>query len=347
MNPSEIINASRRYTRGILFSVILYVPLILCFSAFNTLEVLPSVQLGISFIFIPLELLAAILSIKLARYGSTDYSKLLCWVGILIIAGGIWFDVIATILNTPDLSLEGNPIARLFLDSGFPIGFVYIFSFIAQSLLTVISCALWIALVRHYSVYMQVVWEFRPRSVFEFLSASLGGNTRFGRTTGLDVSKSYRIFWWAALWLATSFSRWALGFSWVKVLPNSLAMGVVYLEKLVVVLIFFVHLAAVYFSQRGNHQMYDPQMDDGSRNTGERVAVSVLAAFISGVCSFIACTCGAVIVFFPASAMLNPDPWFAVGTDLVLSSICGGIGALVLAVIGGVVVYRHTLQQSE
>jgi hypothetical protein len=52
-------------------------------------------------------------------------------VGAFSIIGGAAFDMIATVVKSPDLILEANPEARSLLDIGYSVEFVYVYSLLA------------------------------------------------------------------------------------------------------------------------------------------------------------------------------------------------------------------------
>lgn len=53
--------------------------------------------------------------------------------------GGAAFDMIATIVHTPDLAWEANPIAVALLDHGVPLGIIYGYAVVAQVALQALS----------------------------------------------------------------------------------------------------------------------------------------------------------------------------------------------------------------
>jgi hypothetical protein len=63
--------------------------------------------------------------------------------GLLFVAGGVALDGIATLIKSPTLTLEANPIARSLLDSGFSVNFVIIYGMASQIAFVVFICVLW------------------------------------------------------------------------------------------------------------------------------------------------------------------------------------------------------------
>jgi hypothetical protein len=83
-----------------------------------------------------------------------------------------WFDMLATIVHTPDLRLEQNPIARALLDSGHNCSFVVSYAVVCESLLMLAIGLLWGALFSHHSVV--VAAAARARTVMQFLRVITG-----------------------------------------------------------------------------------------------------------------------------------------------------------------------------
>jgi hypothetical protein len=74
------------------------------------------VALGIAYVLPVAVFVAVILAIKLARSGPANLPLPLFVSGVVFILGGAFLDIGITLIRTPDLSLEQNPVARLFLD---------------------------------------------------------------------------------------------------------------------------------------------------------------------------------------------------------------------------------------
>jgi len=163
----------------------------------------------------------AISAILLAREGQPTRLMPLAWVGAFLIAAGIWSDVLATVFNTPDLARECNPIVIFLRENGFSLWLQYLVGFTAQFLLTVISCAFWVAFVHHLSQYKALIRAMRPQSLLEFIWASFGGQTYFAKTEKLKVSRSYRLIWWLVLPRILPFDRFYLALEWMNILSNS------------------------------------------------------------------------------------------------------------------------------
>src|SRR5262245_56014805 len=84
--------------------------------------------------------LSLIIAVQLARAGTAAAPALAVIAGVVWILGGVAFDIGATIIQTPDLRQETNPIARSLLDSGHPVSFVFGYGAVAQSLYALMLC---------------------------------------------------------------------------------------------------------------------------------------------------------------------------------------------------------------
>ena len=76
---------------------------------------------------------------------AVDVPRALFLAGLAFAAGGAALDVVATVLHTPDLSLEENPVARALLDGGHSLSFVYGYAFVCQALLVALLAVVWAA----------------------------------------------------------------------------------------------------------------------------------------------------------------------------------------------------------
>jgi hypothetical protein len=174
---------------------------------------------------LPLTLVAwLVLAIRLARQGSASASSLLCWLGILLICGGPAFDMTATLIHTPDLSREANPVVRVLLDSGHSLPFVFVYGAVGQGLYLSFLCVLWLALLRHRPYLLASVGG--ERTFFRFLKSATGGGSLTWRQWLLplrwaDLPAAYHCVWLlaVALWSETPY-RVLLGLEWFGLVPD-------------------------------------------------------------------------------------------------------------------------------
>ncbi len=168
-----------------------------------------------------IEALLVVLSASLASNGSIIYNKSLAYLGCAIIVGGIWLDVLTTIANTPSLESEGNMFIVVFRELNAPIWTLYILGFLAQLGITIISCSLWIAFLRHKNSYLNSILAMQPRNIIQLFWVIAGGNLKSAKTSPDQklLSPSYRIVLPAGLFLIDPFARWVLGLEWLGVIP--------------------------------------------------------------------------------------------------------------------------------
>jgi hypothetical protein len=167
--------------------------------------------------------LCLVLAVGLARAGTAGAPAAATLLGIAFILGGPTFDIVATVIHTPDLKLEANPIARTLLDSGHTLPFVYAYGFVAQGLLVLVQCALWVGLLRHRRILVESLRGFP--SLLLFLKAATGGAELTWRQwlfplRAADLPRAYHLLWLlAVLLLAGVVYRWYLGLEWFGLVP--------------------------------------------------------------------------------------------------------------------------------
>lgn len=184
------------------------------------------------------------LSIRLALQGAAAAPKGLVVTGILCIVGGGLFDMLATVIHTPDLRHEMNPIARALLDSGYRVSFVYRYGVAAQALWLGSVCTVWIGLLRHRDDLRTSV---DTTSVMRFLKSATGGSDLTWRQwivplTLSELPRAYHLFWVAVVViLSGAVDRWYLGLEWFGLVSS--ARLVCYLAAVTVGLsVYFVWL---------------------------------------------------------------------------------------------------------
>jgi hypothetical protein len=133
--------------------------------------------------------------------------------------------MIATVLHSPSLDSEGNPVARVFLDSGHHLWFVYLYALIAQGLFHAFLSLAWLAFLKHR--YQLVASIGQPESMREFLCAAFGRTYRWERRwwslsiRWSDLPHAYHVFWFLViLFVAASLESWYLGLEWFNVVHS-------------------------------------------------------------------------------------------------------------------------------
>jgi hypothetical protein len=295
-------NASRKYSLAVLIFVVLFAFLSPIFSfLFSVSQATGVIVLGC--LMLILEGLLVIPCLGLARQGRTAFSTPVMWTGIFIIVGGIWFDVLATAWKTPDMGIEGNPFIIFMRQNGFPLWSMYLVGFYAQATLSLISVLLWVAFMRHWRTYLDVLLALQPQSFLEYLKAALGGNTWYAKINHIRVSRSYRFLWLPILLRIAPFDRWELGLEWVGVLPPSTfyRQMVSWGQVVGIFLLFLFGLVTFYYKKRGQIQRFDGNFLRASY-------LNLLRSVLIGSGILICGCCGLTAVFVPSVAYLTRPP---------------------------------------
>lgn len=236
-----------------------------------------------------LEAALAVSALLLMRHGQKNNLRQLAWGGAFVIAAGIWSDVLATVVNTPDMAREGNPIIIFLRESGFSLWLQYLTGFTAQFLLTVISCALWVAFIRHVPLYKALLLAMHPQSLIEFMWAALGGRTYFSKIEKIKISRSYRLMWWLVLPLIMPFGRFSAALEWMKVIPHAsfLIPLIVLLQSGFSLVLLFGWLFYTYLENRASLRS-DPVFTRRANQANLKEALVRLSLLVVATC---ACAC--------------------------------------------------------
>jgi len=242
-SESEIIESKAQpYAKKLLF-VILFLCIVL-----YVYPLLGMLRLPLAYCFPFAVGYAIYLVIALYRLGTSPLPIVpLVSVWSLIIIG-IAFDVLITIIINPSLSMETNLVARVLLDSGNSLEFVYIYGFVAQSLLVVFACLMWATFLRHRQTIVDLAWQLNPKTAKEFMLAAFRGKTRWEWFYGWRPSdykdyKWFRILQWF-FWLSAMHGllRLYFGLRWLGLrLPQNVLM-VLYLLLITVPYFFWLRL---------------------------------------------------------------------------------------------------------
>lgn len=108
--------------------------------------------------------------------------------GVIFIFGGSALDMAVTVIYSPDLSLEGNPVLVTLLNNQFSLNTIYFFTLCYQLLKTTISFYLWIIFLKTYhkilksipyiNFYTTIKWLLGAQRM-RFLDLLLGRNIDF------------------------------------------------------------------------------------------------------------------------------------------------------------------------
>ena len=161
-----------------------------------------------------------------ARFGPNPAHRLALVIGLLVILGGIVFDIGATIYHSPNLSRESNPVARFLLNGGHSLPFVYAYGFVVQAALAGILSMLWWGYLRNYQRWLNCALVHRPASFAAFVKACAGGGdlpwARFlFKIKPKDPIAAYQMLWFIALLILPVVSdRWYWGMRWFEWVPE-------------------------------------------------------------------------------------------------------------------------------
>lgn len=154
--------------------------------------------------------------------------------GLLFVAGGAAFDGTATLVKSPALTLEANPVARSLLDLGFSVNLVIFYGIVSQIAFVVFVCIMWAAFLKHKDTFLALVKCRKEQSGLGFIKAAMGGANLSWRQFFIPFSisefpTSYYIVWLLpVLFVGESLYRWYLGFNWLGLisLPSILVISV-------------------------------------------------------------------------------------------------------------------------
>lgn len=164
-------------------------------------------------------------ALRLLRCGIEPIHYGIAIAGAVFIVGGAAFDMVATVIHSPDLRMEGNVVARMLIRSGHKIATVYVYAIVAQSLMIALDIILWFSLIRHRRLLIESLD--RPENFAQFIKAATGGAYLTWRqwSAPLNLSELGRIyppFWLLViLVVAASSDRWYLGLKWFNVVSGN------------------------------------------------------------------------------------------------------------------------------
>lgn len=139
--------------------------------------------------------------------------------GIAFIVGGAVFDVCATLIHSPDLEHEANPLARTLLDAGISVDVVLLLGGSAQAFLVFTSVMIWMNLIIRLRWYEDRVREPGPSGLLGRLFGVPERGFRFmmGKRNDPEIA----ICGLGFLIVPIFAYRWYLGLEWFEVVPIS------------------------------------------------------------------------------------------------------------------------------
>jgi hypothetical protein len=141
--------------------------------------------------------------------------------GSALTIGGIVGDMLITVVKTPTLELERNPVARALLDSHHSVQFVYWYAIIAQGELAAVICILWAAFLRHRLTLLLSVRRDGSAGPLAVVKTALGGGSLTWRQFLFplrlaDLPSAYHVVWvFMAALMGTGLYRLYLVLCWL------------------------------------------------------------------------------------------------------------------------------------
>lgn len=140
-------------------------------------------------------------------------------IGALLIVGGALFDVINTVIQSPDLALEANIFIRFLFESNFSLMQIYWIGTLEQLLLLGIALTMWCAFLKAYPIILRSI---PPSNIFLTAIRVSGGP----RANILDVLIGKGDYFFSTSSLTPAIVgvflyRWYLGLEWLDLVPIS------------------------------------------------------------------------------------------------------------------------------
>ena len=219
MTPSEAVNQAEPHCIRFIYGSFIAIT-ILC--AVFLIPFFYPVRILFVFI-VPLILAGGIFQmIILYRQGQSNLPRAFFILGVVLLLGGALFDMIITVIKSPTLELESNPIARILLDSGYSTGFVYGYGALAQSLLIILECTMWASLLRHRETIIASA-NYEHSTYFDFFKSAHGGEDLTWRQFFFPIkisefSKKYHMTWlFIVVWTGANQARWFFALEWLNI----------------------------------------------------------------------------------------------------------------------------------
>jgi len=241
LNDREIVHQTRWVAVGILLTVAVTAGVAAAF--FFDFPV--SWQVWAAYLLVIPALGLLLLSALFVAKGQGRMDRAGFWLGFGFIVGGITFDLWATLLQSPDLSMEGNKVIRTLLYTDHNPDFIYVYGLGLQSILGCVMTLLWAGFLRHRHTWFNAVMDHTPNTFVEFLKATTGGGQLSWRQYLVPYRSSellcgYHVLLWTLppmLLYAAAF-RWYVGLDWFDIVPGPYSLLGVRLVAAMVGVIF-------------------------------------------------------------------------------------------------------------
>jgi hypothetical protein len=172
---------------------------------------------------IPLLAVALAAAVPFALMGKENAPAAPLLVGFAVILGGAACDIYATVIHSPDLVREANPILRGLLDNGVSLEQVYLFGGILQVLFVGLTMVLWLGFLKHRHMLVETM---PPHgSLLEYFKAGTGGRELSYRQWLCPLAYSelpwvfHFALWTGVAFVGISVYRFYLALEWFGVAP--------------------------------------------------------------------------------------------------------------------------------
>jgi hypothetical protein len=205
--------------------------MVLILVVFYTLY-LPALRVPMAFLVPIILMYGIVLAIRIYQALDTSLPMIPFLSGALFLAGGAAFDGIATLVKSPTLTREANPIARSLLDSSFPVSLVTLYGIISQLALVTFVCILWAAFLKHKDTFIALANSKNETSRSAFFKAAFGGAHLSWRQFLVpykfsEFPTSYYMLWLVPVgFVGGGLYRWYLGFNWLGFISLPLTLSI-------------------------------------------------------------------------------------------------------------------------
>lgn len=249
-------------TRWVALAILLSVCATACVAALFIVDIPVTWHVWAAYLLVIPAVGLLLLSMLFVVKGQDRMTRLPFWMGFCFIVGGIAFDVWATLLQSPDLALEGNMVISALLYTDHDPDFIYVYGLGLQSILCCIMILLWAGFLRHRHTWFDDVMNDAPLTYAEFLKATTGGGKLSWRQYIIpgrmsDFLCGYHVLLWTLppmLVYAAAF-RWYAGLDWFEIVPGPYSiLGVRMMIGMAAVIftIFFVWLYREFYTRTAN-----------------------------------------------------------------------------------------------
>jgi len=160
-------------------------------------------------------------SLKLFRLLSIPTKKYPFLIGTFVILGGALIDIVVTIIYSPDLKEEGNPIILTLLNLDWPLWSIYLFCALLQIVILSYTLILWANFIKMYPSMIRSIPYKNLFTTYKWLSGA--GQQKNFLDVLLNRKFDYTFFMFTIMFLLVlmHINRWYFAMEWIKLVPAS------------------------------------------------------------------------------------------------------------------------------